>query len=195
MPYTIVTIIHILACFFLVLVVLLQTGKGADVGAVFGGSSQTIFGSQGAGDFLTKTTTGIAVLFMITSLFLSYGASRQQTQSIFDAIEPAPAPAPAENQAAPATESSNSEAGQAADTNETSQAAQESGEGGPINEPQAAAPTANEAPETASPAADQAASAVETEPTPEAEPAAETTPDASAVSDPLSPAPVEPSGN
>lgn len=88
MSYTLVTLVHVLACFFLVLVVLLQTGKGADVGAVFGGSSQTIFGSSGAGNFLTKTTTGIAVLFMLTSLFLSYGASRQTTESLFDAISP-----------------------------------------------------------------------------------------------------------
>ena len=86
MSYTLVTLVHVLACFFLVLVVLLQTGKGSDVGAVFGGSSQTIFGSSGAGNFLTKTTTGIAVLFMLTSLFLSYGASRQTTESLFDAI-------------------------------------------------------------------------------------------------------------
>jgi preprotein translocase subunit SecG len=86
MSYTLVTIVHILACFFLVLVVLLQTGKGSDVGAVFGGSSQTIFGSSGAGNFLTKTTTGIAILFMLSSLFLSYGAARQTTESLFDAI-------------------------------------------------------------------------------------------------------------
>ena len=86
MSYTLVTLVHVLACFFLVLVVLLQTGKGSDVGAVFGGSSQTIFGSSGAGNFLTKTTTGIAILFMLTSLFLSYGASRQTTESLFDAI-------------------------------------------------------------------------------------------------------------
>ncbi len=86
MSYTLVSIIHILACFFLVLVVLLQTGKGSDVGAVFGGSSQTIFGSSGAGNFLTKTTTGIAILFMLTSLFLSYGATRRTTESLFDAV-------------------------------------------------------------------------------------------------------------
>ncbi len=86
MSFTLVSIVHILACFFLVLVVLLQTGKGSDVGAVFGGSSQTIFGSSGAGNLLTKTTTGIAILFMLTSLFLSYGATRRTTDSLFDAI-------------------------------------------------------------------------------------------------------------
>ena len=55
--FTVITIIHVLACIFLVLVVLLQTGKGADMGAVFGGSSSTVFGSSGAGNFLTRLTT------------------------------------------------------------------------------------------------------------------------------------------
>ena len=67
-----VTILHILVCIGLILVVLLQAGKGANMGAVFGGSSQTIFGSSGPGTFLSKMTTGIAVVFMITSLGLSY---------------------------------------------------------------------------------------------------------------------------
>ena len=89
MPYTIATFVHIFACFFMVIVVLLQTGKGADVGAVFGGSSQTVFGSSGAGNFLTKMTTGIAILFMLTSLFLSYGAARRTTESLFDSVAPA----------------------------------------------------------------------------------------------------------
>ena len=89
MSYTIATVVHIFACFFMVCVVLLQTGKGADVGAVFGGSSQTVFGSSGAGNFLTKMTTGIAVLFMLTSLFLSYGAANKTTESLFDSVIPA----------------------------------------------------------------------------------------------------------
>ena len=58
----IVTIFHLIACFVLIVVVLLQTGKGADIGAVFGGSSQTIFGSSGAGNLLTRITTWCAVL-------------------------------------------------------------------------------------------------------------------------------------
>ncbi len=77
-----VTIIHILACVTLVLVVLLQAGKGADMGAVFGGASSTIFGSSGAGNFLTRLTTGAAVVFMITSLTLTYGSTRQATSTI-----------------------------------------------------------------------------------------------------------------
>ena len=60
----VVPVIHVLACLFLIVVVLLQTGKGADMGAVFGGGSQTLFGSSGAGNFLTKLTTGTAIAGM-----------------------------------------------------------------------------------------------------------------------------------
>jgi preprotein translocase subunit SecG len=68
-----VVVLHVLTCFALVAIVLLQHGKGADIGAAFGaGASQTVFGSRGAGDFLTKLTTGAAVVFMLTSLTLSY---------------------------------------------------------------------------------------------------------------------------
>jgi preprotein translocase subunit SecG len=79
-----VTVIHVLVCIGLVLVVLLQTGKGAEVGAVFGGSSATIFGSSGAGNFLSRLTTGMAIVFMITSLTLGYFAGRKPSATIFD---------------------------------------------------------------------------------------------------------------
>lgn len=93
-----ITIIHLFACFFLVVVVLLQTGKGADMGAVFGGSSSTVFGSSGAGNFLTKLTTATAIVFMLTSLGLTYFSARRNTATIFDsAPAPAPAAAPAAN--------------------------------------------------------------------------------------------------
>ena len=59
-----VTIVHVTACLVLILTVLLQAGKGADIGAVFGGASTTIFGSSGAGNFLTRLTTGAAIVFM-----------------------------------------------------------------------------------------------------------------------------------
>ncbi len=65
------TIIHIFVCIFLIAVVLLQSGKGAELGAAFGGSSQTLFGSRGAATFLSKMTTIAAVVFMITSLTLA----------------------------------------------------------------------------------------------------------------------------
>jgi preprotein translocase subunit SecG len=80
----IVTVIHILVSLGLILVVLLQTGKGAEMGAVFGGSSNTIFGSSGAGNFLTRVTTGMAVVFMITSLSLGYFSGKTPSSSIFD---------------------------------------------------------------------------------------------------------------
>ena len=56
--YTLLIILHILICFVLILIVLLQAGKGANMGAAFGGSSQTVFGSSGAGTFLGKLTAG-----------------------------------------------------------------------------------------------------------------------------------------
>ena len=70
---TVITALHVIVCIFLVAVVLLQRGKGAQVGAVFGGGGgTTMFGARGAGNFLTKLTAGAAAVFMITSLSLSY---------------------------------------------------------------------------------------------------------------------------
>ena len=70
--YTLVLILHVIVSLALILIVLLQTGKGAEMGAGFGGgSNQTIFGSRGAATFLSKVTTVAAVLFMVTSLSLA----------------------------------------------------------------------------------------------------------------------------
>ncbi|MDD5234533.1 MAG: preprotein translocase subunit SecG, partial [Syntrophales bacterium] len=66
--HIIVVILHVVMAVLLVTIVLLQKGKGASMGAVFGGSSSTIFGSSGPGTFLGKMTTWIALIFMITSL-------------------------------------------------------------------------------------------------------------------------------
>src|SRR5688572_32757837 len=98
-----ITIVHVLVSVGLILVVLLQTGKGAEVGAVFGGSSSTIFGSSGAGNFLTKLTTGMAIVFMMTSLALGYFAGHSPSSTIFDSRTPATEtrpvqPAPGEKQ-------------------------------------------------------------------------------------------------
>jgi preprotein translocase subunit SecG len=84
----VITIIHVIVSIGLILVVLLQTGK-ADMGAVFGGSSSTIFGSSGAGNFLTRLTTGMAIVFMITSLSLGYFAGQRPAATIFDSRTPA----------------------------------------------------------------------------------------------------------
>jgi preprotein translocase subunit SecG len=77
--YALLIILHIVACLVLILIVLLQAGKGADMGAAFGGSSQTVFGSSGAGTFLGKMTAGVAILFMLTSLALTYTASHRSS--------------------------------------------------------------------------------------------------------------------
>lgn len=77
--YTFLIILHVVVCFVLILIVLLQAGKGADMGAAFGGSSQTVFGSSGAGTFLGKMTATVAVIFMLTSLTLTYTASHNRS--------------------------------------------------------------------------------------------------------------------
>jgi preprotein translocase subunit SecG len=96
--YTIITLLHIFVCFALILIVLLQAGKGAEMGAAFGGASQTIFGSTGAMGFLSKLTTVAAVVFMITSLLLAFSSSRRASSVMRE--KPAPT-APAEPQKAP----------------------------------------------------------------------------------------------
>ncbi|MFB3883717.1 MAG: preprotein translocase subunit SecG [Thermodesulfobacteriota bacterium] len=78
----IVTILHVLVCFALILIVLLQAGKGAEMGAAFGGASQTIFGSAGAMGFLSKLTTVVAVLFMVTSLILTFSSAKRASSVI-----------------------------------------------------------------------------------------------------------------
>ncbi len=76
-------IIHIIVCLALIMIVLLQTGKGADMGAAFGGgSSQTLFGSTGASTFLSKATTVAAVVFMLTALALAYLSTHKTESSI-----------------------------------------------------------------------------------------------------------------
>jgi preprotein translocase subunit SecG len=86
--HILITIVHVTVCIVLILVVLLQAGKGANMGAVFGGSSQTIFGSSGPGTFLGKMTTGVAIIFMLTSFSLSYTASRKGSSLMEGASRP-----------------------------------------------------------------------------------------------------------
>jgi preprotein translocase subunit SecG len=81
----VLVVLHVIVCFFLIAVVLLQRGKGAEMGAVFGGgASSTVFGSRGAGNFLTKLTTGSAIIFMVTSFVLSYIATKQSEERLFE---------------------------------------------------------------------------------------------------------------
>ncbi len=95
----VLVIIHVLVCFFLVAVVLLQRGRGAEIGAVFGGgASSTVFGSRGAGNFLTKLTTAAAVIFMLTSFTLSLPWLQSSDERLFEGTLPAEeAAAAAEN--------------------------------------------------------------------------------------------------
>jgi len=112
---TFLTVLHVLVCIFLIAVVLLQRGKGAEIGAVFGGGgSSTVFGSRGAGNFLSKITTAAAIVFMITSLSLAYLWTMASSERLFEDAEeapaaeslfeeqPAPAAPPAAAEAAPA---------------------------------------------------------------------------------------------
>ncbi len=96
----ILTIVHILVCVFLVSIVLLQHGKGADIGATFGGGGQSLFGTEGPVPILNKITTAAAVIFMLTSISLAYISAHRTTSSVMgDFAAPA---APVEQQA-PAT--------------------------------------------------------------------------------------------
>lgn len=99
------TVLHVMVCVILIAVVLLQRGRGAEIGAVFGGgASTTVFGSRGAGNFLTKLTTGAAVTFMLTSLTLSYIANTRAARSIFEEGAEEGAAAPAAEETLPFTE-------------------------------------------------------------------------------------------
>lgn len=81
--FTFLTILHIVVALSLILFVLLQAGKGGGIGAAFGGgTSDTLFGAGGPAGILGKLTTGAAVIFMVTSLLLSYFGSRLETGSI-----------------------------------------------------------------------------------------------------------------
>jgi len=103
--------VHILVCFFLVIVVLLQSGKAADLAGAFGGmGSQTAFGPRGSATVLSKATTVAAILFMVTSLSLSIIATRQGggTRTVLDKVQPktqqtTPAPTPSSQMPAPET--------------------------------------------------------------------------------------------
>jgi len=101
--YILIAIVHLLIALGLILIVLLQGGKGADIGAAFGGgSSQTVFGGRGAATFLSKLTSAFAVLFMVTSIALTLLASHRGTASVISEEPPARS-APAGAPATPAT--------------------------------------------------------------------------------------------
>ena len=80
---TIMVTLHVTFCILLILIVLLQSGKGAEMGiSMGGGSGQTLFGSGGPASLLTKITTAVAILFMVTSLTLAYLSGHQADSSV-----------------------------------------------------------------------------------------------------------------
>ncbi|MDO8462396.1 MAG: preprotein translocase subunit SecG [Deltaproteobacteria bacterium] len=87
--HTLLTVVHFLVCVFLITVILLQAGKGADIGATFGaGGSQTMFGPRGAATLLSKLTAGAAVVFLCTSLWLAQMAKPTTSKSVLDKASP-----------------------------------------------------------------------------------------------------------
>jgi preprotein translocase subunit SecG len=79
----ILIVVHVIVSVLMIMIILLQTGKGAEIGAAFGGGySQTLFGSSGPVGFLNKLTTVVAIFFMVTSLLLAVWASRGPTAPI-----------------------------------------------------------------------------------------------------------------
>ncbi len=83
---TLLIIVHVIVCLFLIGIVLLQHGKGADIGATFGGSSQSLFGSEGPLPLLNKITTGMAIIFMVTSVSLAYLSAHNSTGSVMSEV-------------------------------------------------------------------------------------------------------------
>ena len=92
--YYLVLILHLIACFFLIAVVLLQQGKGQDLASAFGGGgTQAAFGPRGSATLLSRVTTGLAAVFMITSISLA--VLKQREASVLDKIPAAASPTPA----------------------------------------------------------------------------------------------------
>jgi preprotein translocase subunit SecG len=86
--YTLAVSIHLIVCFLMIASILLQAGKGAEIGASFGGSSQTVFGSRGPGTFLSKVTVGTAIVFMLSSLSLAMLSREANTSSTVIDLHP-----------------------------------------------------------------------------------------------------------
>lgn len=91
--YTVLTILHVLVAFVMIGVIMLQSGKGAEIGAAFGGSSQTVFGSRGAGTLLSKVTAVAATVFFVTSMTLAILSKQRTYSSTIGLDKPSGAPA------------------------------------------------------------------------------------------------------
>ncbi len=134
--YTLLMVFHIVACLALILIVLLQTGRGAEMGAAFGGASQTLFGGSGGNTFLTRLTTGAAVVFMITCLGLTYLSSGPSMKSVMENVSAEKPAGPALPEATPVQPATGTPSGGAV-------------QGAPTESPTPQAPAASEAPKDA----------------------------------------------
>jgi preprotein translocase subunit SecG len=102
--YILLIIIHVMVCFLMIGAILLQSGKGAEIGASFGGSSQTVFGSRGPANFLSKFTVVVAAIFMLTSFGLAILAKdRAFSSTVIDLNKKESSQAAPETPAAPPT--------------------------------------------------------------------------------------------
>ena len=79
--FTFITILHVIICLALIFIILLQKGRGAEMGAAFGGASQTLFGPGGSLSLLNKITTVLAILFFLTSISLTYMVSHKKVET------------------------------------------------------------------------------------------------------------------
>lgn len=98
---TFIFVLHVLSCLFLIALILVQHGQGANMGAAFGGSSQTVFGSRGPTTFLNKLTIVVAVIFLSASIYLAQAARVQTSTSVVDEAQKMKTETPA---AAPLTQ-------------------------------------------------------------------------------------------
>lgn len=106
---TILVAAHIFICIFLIILVLLQAGKGADIGAVFGGASQAMFGGRGPASFLNKMTIVVSLIFLLTAVGLAKMGQHKGEESVIGKVPVGTAPAaqptePVEQPAVPTTE-------------------------------------------------------------------------------------------
>ena len=99
--YGFIIVIHLIACIGMILIIIFQSSKGAEMGAVFGGgASQTAFGSSGPQSFLEKVTVVLAVIFMLTSLTLAYISSIKRSQLVEES-QPVPIEQPVQQPVQP----------------------------------------------------------------------------------------------
>ncbi len=98
--YTLVLVLHFVACVFLIMLILMQSGKGSSAGIFGSSNSDSVFAGPTATTFITKLTAGIAVLIMITSIFLTVNVSKRGMSSVVDKVQ-IPVSAPAAESVAP----------------------------------------------------------------------------------------------